>query len=125
MGVTEDIVRFVDESRFDALPDEVVFRTKTLIADAIGTILAGSCEDGSRILQKYLKQSGGREEATVIAAGFKGCASAAALANAAAGHALDFDSIQLSSFRSWHPHPSDRSGTRGGDGSRRAARYQR
>ena len=59
MGVTEDIVRFVDESRFDALPDDVVFRTKTLIADAIGTMLAGSCEDGSRILQKYFKQPGG------------------------------------------------------------------
>src|SRR5919106_4567270 len=98
MGVTEDIVRFIDESRFDALSDEVVLRTKTLIADAIGTMLAGSCEDGSRILQKYLRQSGGREEATIIAAGFKGCASAAALANAAAGHALDFDSIQLSAW---------------------------
>src|SRR4030095_6132727 len=98
MGVTDDIVRLFDESRFDALPDEVVFRTKTLIADAIGTMLAGSCEGGSRILQQYLKQSGGREDAPVIAAGFKGCASAAALANAAAGHALDFDSIQLSSW---------------------------
>jgi 2-methylcitrate dehydratase PrpD len=98
MGVTQDIVRFVDESRFVALPDEIVFRTKTLIADAIGTMLAGSCEDGSRILQQYLKQSGGCEDATVIAAGFKGSASAAALANAAAGHALDFDSIQLSSW---------------------------
>jgi hypothetical protein len=28
MGVTENIVRFVDEASFDALPDEVVFRTK-------------------------------------------------------------------------------------------------
>jgi 2-methylcitrate dehydratase PrpD len=98
MGVTEDIVRFVDESRFVALPHEVVLRTKTLIADAIGTMLAGSCEDGSRILQKYLKQPGGHEDATVIGAGFKGSSSAAALANAAAGHALDFDSIQLSSW---------------------------
>jgi 2-methylcitrate dehydratase PrpD len=98
MGVTEDIVRFVDESRFVALPHEVVLRTKTLIADAIGTMLAGSCEDGSQILQRYLKQPGGHEDATVIGAGFKGSASVAALANAAAGHALDFDSIQLSSW---------------------------
>jgi len=99
MGVTEDIVRFIDESSFDELPAEVVFRTKTLIADGVGTMLAGSCEEGSRILQTYLMQTGGRPEASVIGAAFKGCASAAALANAAAGHALDFDSIQLSS---WH-----------------------
>ena len=96
MGVTEDIVRFVDEARFDALPDEVIFRTKTLIADAIGTMLAGSVEDGSRILQNYLRRAESRRDATVVGAGFKGCGTAAALANAAAGHALDFDSIQLS-----------------------------
>ncbi|MGH7888420.1 MAG: MmgE/PrpD family protein [Candidatus Binatia bacterium] len=98
MGVTADIVRFVDESRFEALPDEVVFRTKTLIADAIGTMLAGSVEDGSRILQSYLMRTEGRREATVVGAGFKACGAAAALANAAAGHALDFDSIQLSAW---------------------------
>ena len=96
MGVTEDIVRFVDEASFDALPDQLIFRTKTLIADAIGTMLAGSVEDGSRILQRYLMRTESRKEATVVGAGFKGCGTAAALANAAAGHALDFDSIQLS-----------------------------
>src|SRR5262245_16236813 len=98
MGVTEDIVRFVDQARFDALPDEVVFRTKTLIADAIGTMLAGSCEDGSRILHEYLRQSGGREEATIVGNKFKSGGAAAALGNAASGHALDFDSIQLSTW---------------------------
>jgi 2-methylcitrate dehydratase PrpD len=98
MGVTEEIVRFIYTTRYEALPAEVVFRTKTLIADAIGTMLAGSREEGSRILQSYLRQPGDREEATFVGAGFKGCAAAAALANAAAGHALDFDSIQLSSW---------------------------
>ena len=96
MGVTTDIVRFIDEARFDALPDQVIFRTKTLIVDAIGTMLAGSVEDGSRILQNYLRRSESRTDATVVGAAFKGCGTAAALANAAAGHALDFDSIQLS-----------------------------
>lgn len=96
MGVTEDIVRFVDQASFDALPDEVVFRTKTLIADAIGTMLAGSVEDGSRILQSYLRRTESRKDATVVGAGFKSCGTVAALANAAAGHALDFDSLQLS-----------------------------
>jgi 2-methylcitrate dehydratase PrpD len=98
MGVTSDIVRFVGAAGFDGLPEEVVFRTKTLITDAIATMLAGSCEEGSRILQHYVQQSGGREEASVVGTAVKGCSAAAALANAAAGHALDFDSIQLSSW---------------------------
>ncbi|MBM2803971.1 MAG: MmgE/PrpD family protein [Deltaproteobacteria bacterium] len=96
MGVTEDIVRFIDEASFHALPDEVIFRAKTLIVDAIGTMLAGSVEEGSRILQRYLMRAESRNDATVVGAGFKGCGGAAALANAAAGHALDFDSIQFS-----------------------------
>ncbi len=96
MAVTEDIVGFVHDARFDELPDEVVHRTKTLVIDALGTMLAGSVEDGSRILQNYLMRQEGRPDATVVGAGFKACGSAAALANAAAGHALDFDSIQLS-----------------------------
>ena len=66
MAVTEDIVRFVDEASFEALPDEVVFRTKMLIADAIGTMLAGSVEDGSLILQNYLKRTESHQEATVV-----------------------------------------------------------
>src|SRR5262245_44063108 len=98
MGITEDIVCFVAAASFDELPNEVVVRTKTLIADAIGTMLAGSVEDGSRILQSYLRHTESRNDATVVGAGFGACATAAALANAAAGHALDFDSIQLSSW---------------------------
>ena len=96
MGVTEDIVRFVEAASFDGLPDEVVQRTKALITDALGTMLAGAVEDGSRILQNYLARQQSRQDATVVGAGFKACGTAAALANAAAGHALDFDSIQLS-----------------------------
>ena len=88
MGVTEDIVRFIDEASFEALPDEVVFRTKTLIADAIGTMLAGSVEDGSRILQNYLMRAESRKDATVVGAGFKGCGTAAALANVTRGAGL-------------------------------------
>jgi 2-methylcitrate dehydratase PrpD len=96
MGITEEIVRFVEDANFDSLPEEVVFRTKTLIIDAIGTMLAGSVEEGSRILQSYVRRMESRKDATLVGAGFKGCGAAAALANAAAGHALDFDSIQLS-----------------------------
>ena len=98
MGVTEEIVRFIDETRFEELPGEVVFRAKSLITDAVGTMLAGSSEAGSRILQAYVRETGGREESTLVGTGIKIPASYAALANAAAGHALDFDSIQLSSW---------------------------
>ncbi|HWP59133.1 MAG TPA: MmgE/PrpD family protein [Candidatus Acidoferrales bacterium] len=98
MGVTREIVGFVHESRFEGLSPEVVQRAKDLIADAIGVMLAGAREDGSRILRRHAKQSGAKSRATVVAGGFKTSPANAALVNAAAGHALDYDSIQLSSW---------------------------
>jgi len=98
MGVTQELVSFVCQTRFDDLSKEVVFRAKTLITDAVGTMLAGASEEGSRILQAYVRETGGREESTLVGVGIKTPAPHAALANAAAGHALDFDSIQLSSW---------------------------
>ena len=98
MGVTEEVVRFIHQASFEELPAEVISRTKSLVIDAIGVMLAGSREAGTRILQSYARGVGGREEATVIAGGFRGPAALAALTNAAAGHALDYDSIQLSSW---------------------------
>ena len=98
MGVTEEIVRFIYESRFEELSDEAVRRAKDVIADAVGVMLAGSREEGSRILRQQANRNGGRREATVVAGGFKTSPAAAALVNAAAGHALDYDSIQLSSW---------------------------
>jgi 2-methylcitrate dehydratase PrpD len=98
MGVTEDIVHFIHESRFEELSGEVVHRAKDVIADAIGVMIAGAREDGSKILQQHARRNGGTRQATVVAGGFKASPPTAALVNAAAGHALDYDSIQLSSW---------------------------
>ena len=98
MGVTEEIVHFIHDSRFEELSAEVVRRAKDVIIDAVGVMLAGSREDGSKILQQHARRNGGAKEATVVTGGFKVSPAAAALVNAAAGHALDYDSIQLSSW---------------------------
>ena len=58
MGVTEELVRFIHTTRFEELPDEIVSRVKTLITDAVGTMLAGASEEGSRILQEYVRETG-------------------------------------------------------------------
>ena len=60
-------------------------------------MLAGSTTDGSRILHDYVRAGRGSPEATVLAPeAFPASAAAAALANGASGHALDFDDTQLS-----------------------------
>src|SRR5690242_21168186 len=64
----------------------------------MGVMLAGATTHGSAVLREYIRASGGAPEATVFAPDcFQTSAAAAALANAASGHAMDYDDTQLSS----------------------------
>lgn len=94
--VTGEFVRFITEAPRDS-PPEVTRLAKRCVIDGLGVMLAGSTTDGSRILHDYVRAGRGSPEATVLApAAFLTSAAAAALANGASGHALDFDDTQLS-----------------------------
>lgn len=99
MGLTEEVVSFVYRTRYKDVPPEVVRIAQGFVLDGLGVMLAGSTEKGSRIIQNYLRRLGGREEATVIGAGFMAPAGRAALANGVAGHAMDYDDTQLSTSK--------------------------
>jgi 2-methylcitrate dehydratase PrpD len=88
---TEQVARFVVETRVDTIPREVAAAAKTAILDCLGVALAGSKEDGTRICAEQVRIEGARGVASVWGQGFKSSASLAALANGTAAHALDFD----------------------------------
>jgi len=88
---TEQVARFVVETRVDTIPREVVAAAKTAILDCLGVALAGSKEEGTRICAEQVRTEGARGVASVWGQGFKSSASLAALANGTATHALDFD----------------------------------
>ncbi|HEY2987717.1 MAG TPA: MmgE/PrpD family protein [Candidatus Binatia bacterium] len=99
MGLTQEVVNFVYKTRYRDIPLEVVRLAQGLILDGLGVTLAGSTEKGSRILQAYVRQMGGKTEATVIGPRFMAPAPKAALVNGAAGHAMDYDDTQLSTSK--------------------------
>lgn len=99
MGLTQEVVGFVSKTRYRDIPPEVVSLAQGLILDGLGVTLAGSTEQGSRILQAYIRHMGGRAEATVVGAGFMAPPAKAALANGAAGHAMDYDDTQLATSK--------------------------
>jgi 2-methylcitrate dehydratase PrpD len=73
---------------FDDLPPEVVAVGRHCLLDWLGCALAGSGEPLARLLRDELPTTG---PATVLGSGRGADARNAALANGAAGHALDFD----------------------------------
>jgi len=97
-GTTDAVRRFISSASLQAMPADVVTQGKRCLIDGFGVLLAGSTAEGSHILRSYAQKVSGAKEATVLGREpLVVSAAHAALANAGAGHALDYDDTQLSS----------------------------
>ncbi|MBI2833591.1 MAG: MmgE/PrpD family protein [Acidobacteria bacterium] len=95
---TNAVIEFVTGTTLDRIPGEALSLARQAVTDGLGVILAGSTTRGSSILRDYVRNTGGVPEATILGAEvFRSGPAAAALVNAAAGHAMDYDDTQLSS----------------------------
>jgi 2-methylcitrate dehydratase PrpD len=95
---TGAVVEFITGTHWPDFPLDAVALAKRCLIDGLGVILAGSTTRGSGILRDYIRAGETSADATVFAPEpFRCGAPAAALANGASGHALDFDDTQLSS----------------------------
>ncbi len=99
MNVTAEIARFIATTKLQDIPADVQERAKGFILDGVGVTLAGSTEKGSRIIQAHVKELGGRPEAAILGTKLRAPARLAALANGAAGHAMDHDDTQLTTTK--------------------------
>ena len=93
VNVSERLARFVAET--EDVPEEAIVQAKRALLDTLGVTLAGSREESARTVADWLREQGGRGEATVLGRGFRAPAADAALANGSAAHALDFDDVSL------------------------------
>ncbi|MBI2369463.1 MAG: MmgE/PrpD family protein [Deltaproteobacteria bacterium] len=98
-GVTEEVARFVTGLRYEQLPREVVGLAKRHMLDGLGVMLAGTVEEGTRLLQAHLVELGGPQEATVLGSRLRLPVPHAALLNGTSGHAMDYDDTQLSTSK--------------------------
>jgi len=93
MSATREIATFIYEADIRQFPGEAVQLAKRSILDCMGVTLAGSVEPAGKIIVEFVRESGGKPQATVINSGFKTSASLAALANGTMAHALDYDDV--------------------------------
>ena len=96
-NVTAEAIEFIENVSYDKLPAEALRIGKRCMVDTLGLYLAGGLEHSVKMLAKDAVETGGREDAYVIAAGKKKVPAAlAARVLATAGHAHDWDDTQVS-----------------------------
>lgn len=95
-GLTESLSRFIANPGFDTLPAKAARIVKTGFIDAVATMIAGRNEPVVRIVREFVaaRKSGARE-AHVVFGGAMAASADAALINATAAHALDYDDVAL------------------------------
>ena len=91
MGATETIANWIVDTGYEDIPPEAIRVANESCFDLLGVILAGSAQPVGEIIQQYVDDSGGSNQATVLASGLQTSLANAALANGTMGHALDYD----------------------------------
>jgi len=91
MELTKKLAEFVHDTNFHDISQDVIEKSKYSILDWLGSTLGGINDDASRVIIEYVKEFGGKRQATVIGTDIKTDLEHAALANGVISHALDFD----------------------------------
>jgi 2-methylcitrate dehydratase PrpD len=92
-SVTEQLAEWVVHSTYDDIPTVGVERVRERFLDSLGVAFAGMSVSTGQIIARWVKAQGAKPECAIVGASFKTTAPFAALANATAGHALEFDDI--------------------------------
>ncbi|KYH31764.1 MmgE/PrpD family protein [Neomoorella mulderi] len=102
MGTPGEIIaEYVYSVNLDAIPKEVVEKTKACLLDTLCVAVAGSQSKEALIVQKVVSRLGGIPEATVINSHVKLPAPNAALINATMAHSIELDDTDR--FTYFHP----------------------
>ena len=110
MSVARELAKKVLEFSFSDIPSDVVHQTKRLVLDTLGCAIGGYGSDASRILQRYVRETGHPGESTVFGSGIRTSCLNAALANGAMVRYLDYNDtafiLQGETYRTGY-HPSE------------------
>ncbi len=97
IDVTAKAAKFVENVRFEDIPDEAIRIGTRCILDGLGLFVAGTDEHSVQILVADAKEQGGRAESRLLGCGdYKVPASLASRVLGTAAHAHDWDDSQVS-----------------------------
>jgi len=93
--LTAQVAQRAHTIRFDALPADVIDLAKHCILDFLGLMLVSADQPLIRMLTEEALSQGGKAESSAVACGTMLPASWAATINAAAGHVLAYDDVNM------------------------------
>jgi 2-methylcitrate dehydratase PrpD len=91
MTDTARLAEFASQTRFDAIPSDVIAAAKVVILDGLANAVAGSREDVATKVADYTTRLGGAAQATVVNRQQRLAAGQAAFTNGVAMHCLDYE----------------------------------
>jgi len=91
LSVTQTLVDFVIDLKYDHLPSEVIETAKLCLLDSLGCGLGGYRTELGRVIVEQVKETGGVRQASLLGDGTKIPCTQAAFANSAMINALDYD----------------------------------
>ena len=92
MSISKQLAQYITDAVYDDLDDITIETTKKSLLDALGVTLAASgLNDACLVFVDLAERSGGKPESTIIGFDAKVPMIAAAFANGAMAHALDFE----------------------------------
>jgi 2-methylcitrate dehydratase PrpD len=92
-SVTRQMAEWITQVRHDDIPQVGVNRVKERVVDSFAVQLAGRETETGAKLARWVRAQAAAPRATVVGAGLRTSPSLATLANAAAGHALEYDDV--------------------------------
>jgi len=98
---TRQLARFAANLEYGQLPRDVIEKTKICVLDALGCMLNGSTQPWGKIIGKYAKAVGGKEESVLVGSSQKVSAGSAALAHGTMAHAFEADDVYIPAIH--HP----------------------
>lgn len=91
MEVIKELSNIIARSQFEDFPPHVINESKKCLLDWIGVAIGGAEEPIVKILLNFIKEIGGKKQASIIGYGKKVDILNAALINGVMSHVLDFD----------------------------------
>ncbi|MCK9558392.1 MAG: MmgE/PrpD family protein [Candidatus Cloacimonetes bacterium] len=91
MTIITDLVKFIRNSPFEVLPENIFEVNKASMIDCVGVTLSGSKTREADVIERYLKNRPSCEEAVAAGRGWQSDMSGSALINGTMAHAEDFD----------------------------------
>jgi 2-methylcitrate dehydratase PrpD len=91
MGHTEQLARFISETRYEDIPEDVIAIAKRLILDTLGNTIGGFSTSSAKLALKTMGRLGGTPESTVLVTGTKTSVPMATFSNIMLAAGLESD----------------------------------